>query len=177
MDPSLESNMILVIVRMILYAEKRDVMVRRGDARRSLENVNKWNRMMLSSKDVNHDVAVWLTRLDIGGPSGYAPVSGVCYPARSCALNRDEGLTSTFIIAHEVAHMSAMSSIMSNRRLCVLPLPLGGADILDSGSRRFGNILVTPPRGNPAIDSRRLRPNKVGDTLSIVTTECLRPPS
>ncbi|XP_048261049.1 A disintegrin and metalloproteinase with thrombospondin motifs 3-like [Bombus terrestris] len=105
MDPSLESNMILVIVRMILYAEKRDVMVRRGDARRSLENVNKWNRKMLSSKDVNHDVAVWLTRLDIGGPSGYAPVSGVCYPARSCALNRDESLTSAFIIAHEVAHM------------------------------------------------------------------------
>ena len=27
MDPSLESNMILVIVRMILYAEKRDGMV------------------------------------------------------------------------------------------------------------------------------------------------------
>ncbi|XP_050599241.1 A disintegrin and metalloproteinase with thrombospondin motifs 3-like [Bombus affinis] len=105
MDPSLESNMILVIVRMILYAEKRDVMVRRGDARRSLENVNKWNRKMLSSKGVNLDVAVWLTRLDIGGPSGYAPVSGVCDPARSCALNRDEGLTSAFIIAHEVAHM------------------------------------------------------------------------
>ncbi|XP_050472499.1 A disintegrin and metalloproteinase with thrombospondin motifs 18-like isoform X2 [Bombus huntii] len=109
MDPSLESNMILVIVRMILYAEKRDGMVRRGDARRSLENVNKWNRKMLSSKDVNHDVAVWLTRLDIGGPSGYAPVSGVCDPARSCALNRDEGLTSAFIIAHEVAHILGLT--------------------------------------------------------------------
>ena len=60
---------------------------------------------MLSSTDANYDVAVWLTRLDIGGPSGYAPVSGVCDPARSCALNRDEGLTSAFIIAHEVAHM------------------------------------------------------------------------
>ncbi|XP_050599234.1 A disintegrin and metalloproteinase with thrombospondin motifs 3-like isoform X2 [Bombus affinis] len=108
MDPSLESNMILVIVRMILYAGKRDVMVRRGDARRSLENVNKWNRKMLSSKGVNLDVAVWLTRLDIGGPSGYAPVSGVCDPARSCALNRDEGLTSAFIIAHEVAHITKL---------------------------------------------------------------------
>ncbi|KAK9307654.1 hypothetical protein QLX08_002067 [Tetragonisca angustula] len=109
MDPSLESNMILVIVRMILYAEKRDGMVRRGDARRSLENVNKWNRKMLSSTDTNYDVAVWLTRLDIGGPSGYAPVSGVCDPARSCALNRDEGLTSAFIIAHEVAHILGLT--------------------------------------------------------------------
>lgn len=109
MDPSLDSNMVLVIVRMILYAEKRDGMVRRGDAKRSLENVNKWNRKMLSSADVNHDVAVWLTRLDIGGPSGYAPVSGVCDPSRSCALNRDEGLTSAFIIAHEVAHILGLT--------------------------------------------------------------------
>ncbi|XP_015434707.1 PREDICTED: A disintegrin and metalloproteinase with thrombospondin motifs 3-like [Dufourea novaeangliae] len=109
MDPSLESNMVLVIVRMILYAEKRDSLVHRGDARRSLENVNRWNRKMLSSANVNHDVAIWLTRLDIGGPSGYAPVSGACNPARSCALNRDEGLTSAFIIAHEVAHILGLT--------------------------------------------------------------------
>ncbi|KAG8037138.1 hypothetical protein G9C98_004460, partial [Cotesia typhae] len=61
--------------------------------------------ILLSSLSKPHDVAVWLTRLDIGGPSGYAPVSGVCDPARSCALNRDEGLTSAFIIAHELAHI------------------------------------------------------------------------
>lgn len=65
---------------------------------------------------------------------------------------------------------------MSNWRLCVLPLLLGGPDILDSESRRLGNILVAPPRGKAAIDSRRLRPNRVGGTLAIVTTECLRPP-
>lgn len=59
----------------------------------------------MASSEEGDDVAVWLTRLDIGGPSGYAPVSGACDPARSCALNRDEGLTSAFIIAHEVAHM------------------------------------------------------------------------
>ncbi|XP_076636472.1 A disintegrin and metalloproteinase with thrombospondin motifs 14 isoform X1 [Colletes latitarsis] len=109
MDPSLESNMVLVVARMILYAEKRDSMVRRGDARRSLENVNKWNKKMLSLANVNHDVAIWLTRLDIGGPSGYAPVSGVCDPARSCALNRDEGLTSAFIVAHELAHILGLT--------------------------------------------------------------------
>ena len=40
--------------------------------------------------------------MNIGGPSGYAPVDGVCDPARSCSLNRDEGLSSAFIIAHEL---------------------------------------------------------------------------
>ncbi|KAJ8672549.1 hypothetical protein QAD02_003808 [Eretmocerus hayati] len=108
-DPSLDSNMHLTVVRIIFYPERRDGMVHQGNARRSLENVNKWNRKLLASSNQTHDVAVWLTRLDIGGPSGYAPVSGACDPARSCALNRDEGLTSAFIIAHEVAHILGLS--------------------------------------------------------------------
>jgi len=72
-----------------------------GNSKRSLENVNRWNEKLGGQ----HDMAVWLTRADIGGPSGYAPVSGTCDPARSCTLNRDEGLTSAFIIAHEMAHV------------------------------------------------------------------------
>ena len=90
-----------------------------------------------------HDIAIWLTRLNIGGPSGYAPVDGICDPARSCSLNRclntksknikgyynliilpviyvtdfgvliiyyrDEGLSSAFIIAHELGHILGMS--------------------------------------------------------------------
>lgn len=52
-----------------------------------------------------HDLAVWLTREYLGGPSGYAPVGGACNRARSTALNKDEGLASAFIIAHEMAHM------------------------------------------------------------------------
>jgi hypothetical protein len=51
------------------------------------------------------DLAIWLTRRNIGGPSGYAPVAGICDPARSCSLNRDEGLSSAFIIAHELGHI------------------------------------------------------------------------
>lgn len=82
--------------------------MRPGNAKRSLENVNSWNKRLhtsLAPGETPHDVAVWLTRLDIGGPSGYAPIGGACDPKRSCALNRDEGLTSAFIIAHEMAHM------------------------------------------------------------------------
>ena len=57
---------------------------------RSLINVNEWNEKLLKSLPENqrHDIAIWLTRLNIGGPSGYAPVDGICDPARSCSLNR-----------------------------------------------------------------------------------------
>ncbi|CAH1372937.1 unnamed protein product [Tenebrio molitor] len=107
-DASLESNMRLVVTRLLLYEHKKQSVVRPGDAKKSLENVNSWNNRLhtsLAPGEPHHDIAVWLTRLDIGGPSGYAPVAGVCDPKRSCALNRDEGLTSAFIIAHEMAHV------------------------------------------------------------------------
>ena len=51
------------------------------------------------------DATVWLTRAQLGGPSGFAPVDGVCTKIRSAAINRDEGLTSAFVIAHELAHL------------------------------------------------------------------------
>ncbi|XP_015115584.1 A disintegrin and metalloproteinase with thrombospondin motifs 2 [Diachasma alloeum] len=109
-DPSLGTDLSLVVVKIFIYMNKKDGMIRQGNARTSLENVNRWNRKVLSSLQTQgHDVAVWLTRLDIGGPSGYAPVSGACDPARSCALNRDEGLTSAFIIAHELAHILGLT--------------------------------------------------------------------
>ncbi|KAJ8911666.1 hypothetical protein NQ315_014025 [Exocentrus adspersus] len=106
-DSSLEANMKLVVTRLYMYEHKKHNVVRPGNAKKSLENVNAWNRRLHMSlaPGEHHDLAIWLTRSDIGGPSGYAPVAGVCDPKRSCALNRDEGLTSAFIIAHETAHM------------------------------------------------------------------------
>lgn len=80
-------------------------------------------------------------------------------------------LQSTFL-----ALISAMSSIISSCRLWVLPLLLGGPVNPADESRRLCNILVAPPMGNAAMDSRRLRPNRVVGTLEIVTTECRRPP-
>lgn len=74
-----------------------------------------------------------------------------------------------------LALISAMSSIISSCRLWVLPLLLGGPVIPVDESRRPCNILVAPAMGNAAIDSRRLRPNRVVGTLEIVTTECRRP--
>ncbi|XP_071455344.1 A disintegrin and metalloproteinase with thrombospondin motifs 2-like [Hetaerina americana] len=115
-DPSLDSNLRIVIVRMIFYDKEKEGQVEEGNPKQSLEHVNAWNENLLKAIAIEkgvagtrHDVAVWLTRLDLGGPSGYAPVSGACDPARSCALNRDEGLSSAFIIAHEVGHVLGMT--------------------------------------------------------------------
>ncbi|CAG9769262.1 unnamed protein product [Ceutorhynchus assimilis] len=111
-DSSLGANIKLVIARLLFYEHRKHGIVRPGNAKKSLENVNIWNKKLhasLKHDQPRHDVAIWLTRSDIGGPSGYAPVGGVCDPKRSCALNKDEGLTSAFIIAHEMAHMLGLS--------------------------------------------------------------------
>lgn len=57
----------------------------------------------------------------------------------------------------------------------MLPVVLGGTPTLEVESLRLGRIRGAPI-GKAAIDSRRLRPKKVGGTLEIVTTECRRPP-
>ncbi|CAG9824041.1 unnamed protein product [Phaedon cochleariae] len=109
-DPSLDSNLKLVVTKLLFYEREKHHVIRPGNAKKSLENVNLWNRKLHANAAASrHDVAVWLTRSDIGGPSGYAPVGGACDPKRSCALNRDEGLTSAFIIAHETAHILGLS--------------------------------------------------------------------
>ncbi|KOB69858.1 A disintegrin and metalloproteinase with thrombospondin motifs 1 [Operophtera brumata] len=97
-DPSLNSNMTLVINKLFLYEEK-DSVIKYGNIKRSLEGVNKWNYRHLNrlpEGSTGWDATIWLTRSVLGGPSGYAPVGGVCSKFRSAAINRDEGLTSAF---------------------------------------------------------------------------------
>ncbi|KAJ2952105.1 hypothetical protein O0L34_g4375 [Tuta absoluta] len=106
-DPSLDSNMTLVINKLYLYEDK-DPVIRYGNVKKSLEAVNKWNYrhlMKLPTENTGWDAAVWLTRSELGGPSGFASVGGVCSKTRSAAIDRDEGLTSAFVIAHELAHL------------------------------------------------------------------------
>lgn len=38
-------------------------------------------------------------------PAGYAPVTGMCHPLRSCALNHEDGFSSAFVVAHETGHV------------------------------------------------------------------------
>ncbi|XP_049870395.1 A disintegrin and metalloproteinase with thrombospondin motifs 3-like [Pectinophora gossypiella] len=109
--PSLNSNMTLVINKLYLYEEK-DPVIRFGNVKKSLEAVNKWNYrhlMKLPAENAGWDAAVWLTRAELGGPSGFASVGGVCSRTRSAAIDRDEGLTSAFVIAHELGHLLGLT--------------------------------------------------------------------
>lgn len=36
---------------------------------------------------------------------GYAPVTGMCHPLRSCTLNHEDGFSSAFVVAHETGHV------------------------------------------------------------------------
>lgn len=64
-----------------------------------------WLMKFFVPESTGWDATVWLTRAQLGGPSGFAPVDGVCSKTRSAAIDRDEGLTSAFVIAHELAHL------------------------------------------------------------------------
>ena len=114
-DPTLGANLKFVILRMIFYEDDSINQILEDNSTVSLENVNVWNKNILTNLPVDerHDVAVWITRLNIGGPGGYAPVSGVCDPERSCSLNRDEGLSSAFILAHELGHILGKILLLS----------------------------------------------------------------
>ncbi|CAH2265526.1 jg10075 [Pararge aegeria aegeria] len=110
-DQSLGSNMTLVINKLFMYEEK-DPVIKYGNVKKSLEAVNKWNYrhlMKLPTDSTGWDATVWLTRAPLGGPSGFAPVGGVCTRTRSAAIDRDEGLTSAFVIAHELAHLLGLT--------------------------------------------------------------------
>ncbi|XP_028172858.1 A disintegrin and metalloproteinase with thrombospondin motifs 3-like isoform X2 [Ostrinia furnacalis] len=110
-DPSLDANITLVINKLFLYEEK-DPIIKFGNVKKSLEAVNKWNYrhlMRLPAESTGWDATVWLTRAQLGGPSGFAPVGGVCSRTRSAAIDRDEGLTSAFVIAHELAHLLGLT--------------------------------------------------------------------
>ncbi|XP_045535080.1 A disintegrin and metalloproteinase with thrombospondin motifs 3 [Papilio machaon] len=110
-DPSLNSNITLVINNLFMYEEK-DPIIKYGNVRKSLEGANKWNYrhlMKLPADSTGWDATVWLTRAPLGGPSGFASVGGICTRTRSAAIDRDEGLTSAFVIAHELGHLLGLT--------------------------------------------------------------------
>eukprot|EP00095_Tigriopus_kingsejongensis_P002760 maker-scaffold1543_size36305-snap-gene-0.8 protein:Tk02760 transcript:maker-scaffold1543_size36305-snap-gene-0.8-mRNA-1 annotation:"hypothetical protein D910_03831" len=115
-DPTLGSNLKFVLTHLVLFPGTPNASqahpIQSGQSKASLANVNAWNQAYLERLPAHerpHDVAIWITREDIGGPSGYAPVSGICDPARSCSLIREDGLSSAFIIAHELGHLLGLS--------------------------------------------------------------------
>ena len=87
-DPTLGAKLKFVINRIIFYegvgveqeeeegsGAMENPIDPGGNSKRSLENVNAWNEDLLRELDPTqkHDIAIWLTKQKIGGPSGYAP--------------------------------------------------------------------------------------------------------
>ncbi|XP_010182017.1 PREDICTED: A disintegrin and metalloproteinase with thrombospondin motifs 14, partial [Mesitornis unicolor] len=110
-DESLGVHINIVLVRMIMVGYRQSVsLIERGNPSRSLEQVCRWAHSQQRSDPEHaeyHDHAVFLTRQDFG-PAGYAPVTGMCHPLRSCTLNHEDGFSSAFVVAHETGHVLGM---------------------------------------------------------------------
>ncbi|XP_061765763.1 A disintegrin and metalloproteinase with thrombospondin motifs 14 isoform X3 [Nerophis ophidion] len=113
-DESLGTNINIVLVRMIMVGYRQSIsLIERGNPSRSLEQVCRWaNTQQRGDPDhaEYHDHAIFLTRQDFGpaGMQGYAPVTGMCHPLRSCTLNHEDGFSSAFVVAHETGHVLGM---------------------------------------------------------------------
>ncbi|XP_062859444.1 A disintegrin and metalloproteinase with thrombospondin motifs 14 [Trichomycterus rosablanca] len=110
-DESLGTSINVVIVRMIMVGYRQSVsLIEKGNPSRSLEQVCRWantqQKLDLDHAE-HHDHAVFLSRQDFG-PAGYAPVTGMCHPLRSCTLNHEDGFSSAFVVAHETGHVLGM---------------------------------------------------------------------
>ncbi|XP_040218263.1 A disintegrin and metalloproteinase with thrombospondin motifs 14 isoform X1 [Rana temporaria] len=113
-DESLGVHINIVLVRIIMVGYRQSIsLIERGNPSRSLEQVCRWaHSQQRSDPDhaEHHDHAVFLTRQDFGpaGMQGYAPVTGMCHPLRSCTLNHEDGFSSAFVVAHETGHVLGM---------------------------------------------------------------------
>ncbi|KFO33424.1 A disintegrin and metalloproteinase with thrombospondin motifs 2 [Fukomys damarensis] len=113
-DESLGAHINVVLVRIILLShEKSTSLIEIGNPSQSLENVCRWAYLQQkpdTGHEEYHDHAIFLTRQDFGpsGMQGYAPVTGMCHPVRSCTLNHEDGFSSAFVVAHETGHVLGM---------------------------------------------------------------------
>ncbi|XP_021331662.2 A disintegrin and metalloproteinase with thrombospondin motifs 3 isoform X2 [Danio rerio] len=113
-DESLEVHINVVLVRMIMLGYAKSIsLIERGNPSRSLENVCRWAFVQQKEDpehSEHHDHAIFLTRQGFGptGMQGYAPVTGMCHPVRSCTLNHEDGFSSAFVVAHETGHVLGM---------------------------------------------------------------------
>uniref|UniRef100_A0A5S6MMU9 Cilia and flagella associated protein 73 n=1 Tax=Xenopus tropicalis TaxID=8364 RepID=A0A5S6MMU9_XENTR len=113
-DESLGAHINVVLVRIIMLSHsKSSSLIEVGNPSQSLENVCRWAYLQQKPETGHaeyHDHAIFLTRQEFGpsGMQGYAPVTGMCHPVRSCTLNHEDGFSSAFVVAHETGHVLGM---------------------------------------------------------------------
>ncbi|KAK3747376.1 hypothetical protein RRG08_035806 [Elysia crispata] len=98
---------IKVVVVKINFLTKRQQgqVLTRNDAHRTVNQFCEWSKRRIPvGQEPHFDISVLITKEKLG-PSGYAPITGLCIAGRSCAAVREEGFSTGFIIAHEMAHV------------------------------------------------------------------------
>ncbi|XP_060792363.1 A disintegrin and metalloproteinase with thrombospondin motifs 2 isoform X2 [Neoarius graeffei] len=131
-DASLGAHINVVLVRIMMLCSAK-----------SLENVCRW-AFLQQKEDENdaeyHDHAIFLTRQEFGptGMQGYAPVTGMCHPVRSCTLNHEDGFSSAFVVAHETGHVLGMEHDGQGNE-CGDEVPMGSimAPLVQAAFHRF----------------------------------------
>ncbi|XP_072562614.1 A disintegrin and metalloproteinase with thrombospondin motifs 2-like isoform X2 [Paramormyrops kingsleyae] len=143
-DNSLGARINVVLVRMIVLSyEKSMSLIELGNPSQSLENVCRW-AFLQQKQDTgdaeHHDHAIFLTRQEFGpsGMQGYAPVTGMCHPVRSCTLNHEDGFSSAFVVAHETGHVLGMEHD-GQGNICGDEVPMGSimAPLVQAAFHRF----------------------------------------
>uniref|UniRef100_A0A671RGC7 A disintegrin and metalloproteinase with thrombospondin motifs 2-like n=1 Tax=Sinocyclocheilus anshuiensis TaxID=1608454 RepID=A0A671RGC7_9TELE len=143
-DSSLGAHINVVLVRiMMLCSSKSMGLIELGSASQSLENVCRW-AFLQQKEDKDdaeyHDHAIFLTRQEFGptGMQGYAPVTGMCHPVRSCTLNHEDGFSSAFVVAHETGHVLGMEHD-GQANECGDEVPMGSimAPLVQAAFHRF----------------------------------------
>ncbi|KAM4839072.1 A disintegrin and metalloproteinase with thrombospondin motifs 14 isoform 2-T2 [Urocitellus parryii] len=113
-DESLGAHVNIALVRLVMVGYRQSLsLIERGNPSRSLEQVCRWAHSQQRQDPghaEHHDHVIFLTRQNFGpsGMQGYAPVTGMCHPLRSCALNHEDGFSSAFVVAHETGHVLGM---------------------------------------------------------------------
>ncbi|GAB6028482.1 ADAM metallopeptidase with thrombospondin type 1 motif, variant 2 [Chamberlinius hualienensis] len=107
-DSALNANLQIVVSK-ILFVNKFNTSIVKWNDEVGLENVCKLSPTYRDDDDDDVDIKIYLTRDDIGGVAGFAPLRSICDSTSSCLVIRDEGLTSAFVLAHEIAHVLGLS--------------------------------------------------------------------
>ncbi|XP_027864478.1 A disintegrin and metalloproteinase with thrombospondin motifs 2-like isoform X3 [Xiphophorus couchianus] len=143
-DDSLGAKINVVLVRIIMLGYGKSMsLIELGNPSQSLENVCRW-AFLQQKQDTGdaeyHDHAIFLTRQEFGptGMQGYAPVTGMCHPVRSCTLNHEDGFSSAFVVAHETGHVLGMEHDGQGNR-CGDEVPMGSimAPLVQAAFHRF----------------------------------------
>uniref|UniRef100_A0A4W5RA79 ADAM metallopeptidase with thrombospondin type 1 motif, 2a n=1 Tax=Hucho hucho TaxID=62062 RepID=A0A4W5RA79_9TELE len=144
-DGTLGAHINVVLVRIIMLCPAKSMsLIELGNPSQSLENVCRW--AFLQQKEDRsdaeyHDHAIFLTRQEFGpsGMQGYAPVTGMCHPVRSCTLNHEDGFSSAFVVAHETGHVLGMEHDGPPGNECGDEVPMGSimAPLVQAAFHRF----------------------------------------